>query len=57
MNCFDLFIRNCVVIWCCSGLLNVAKNCVVDDDEDGISVERDASADSADHKISINKCF
>ena len=57
VNYFDLFIRNRVAIWCRSGLLTFAKCVVMDADEDGIGVERDTSADYADHKFSINKCF
>ena len=57
MNYFDLFILNRVAIWCFPCLLTVAENVLIDSDEDGIGVGHDASAASADHKLSINKCF
>ena len=57
VNGVDLFSRNRVAVWCCSCSLTVAEDVGIDAGEDWMGVERDASADSADHKFSIHKCF
>ena len=57
VNGVDLFSRNRVAASCCSCSLTVAEDVGIDAGEDWMGVERDASADSADHKFSIHKCF